>query len=62
MGSTVLTNNRKQDMTDYLVTYTSKLFTGYRVICAQNPTAARQEVEAQGYNVAQVIVATYDQE
>lgn len=47
-------------MTEYLVTYSSKLFMGYKVIVAATPEAAQAEVEASGYRVKSVQLAVYE--
>jgi uncharacterized protein YpmS len=47
-------------MTEYLVTYSSKLFMGYRVVMAANSDDARAEVEALGYKVKSVQLAVYE--
>ena len=47
-------------MTEFLVTYGSKLFMGYKIIMAATPEAAKAEVEAFGYKVKNVQVAVYE--
>ena len=47
-------------MTEFLVTYGSKLFMGYKVVMAATPEAAQAEVEASGYTVKNVQLATYE--
>lgn len=47
-------------MTNYLVEYGSKLFSGYRVVEAVSEAQARAIVESQGYKVRSVVIATED--
>ncbi len=47
-------------MTNYLVSYGSKLFSGHQVIEANSAEEARAKVEAQGYKVKSVEVAAYE--